>query len=43
MKIIGILNDTRRPNKELLNPMIVNSVEIVKNLEELKKRLEELR
>ena len=34
--IIGILDDNRKPDKELLNPMVMNSsINIVKNKEEL--------
>jgi nucleoside 2-deoxyribosyltransferase len=39
--IIGMLNDTRKPNLELLNPMILNSsIKIVKDKDELKEALE---
>jgi len=40
IKIYGILDDTRKPSKNLLNPMILNSTtEVVDNIEELKKIL----
>lgn len=42
IKIIGILDDTRKPDNELLNPMIVNSIKIVNSIEELKKVLQEM-
>ena len=43
-KIYGILEDTRKPNLDLLNPMIVNSIEnIAQNEEELKKIISEMK
>jgi nucleoside 2-deoxyribosyltransferase len=42
IKIIGILDDTRKPDNELLNPMIVNSIKIVNSVEELKRVLQEM-
>ncbi len=43
-KIYGILEDTRKPNLDLLNPMIVNSIEnIAQNKEELKKIIREIK
>jgi len=41
--IIGILEDSRKPNDDLLNVMISNStIKIARNLEELKEELERL-
>jgi len=37
IKILGILDDTRKPSNELLNPMILDSInKIVNSLEELR-------
>jgi len=42
--IIGILEDSRKPHDDLLNPMISNStIKITRNLEELKEELEKLK
>ena len=42
-KIYGLLEDTRKPNLDLLNPMIVNSIEkIALNRVELKEIIEEM-
>jgi len=42
--IIGILEDTRKPKDNLLNPMISNSViKITRSLEELREELEKLK
>ncbi|MFH1307945.1 MAG: nucleoside 2-deoxyribosyltransferase [archaeon] len=44
IKIIGFLDDTRKPSSDLLNPMIYNSLaKIFSNLEELKKYFLELK
>ncbi len=43
-KIYGILEDTRKPSLDLLNPMIVNSIErIATNKDELKEIINKMR
>lgn len=42
--VFGILDDTRKPDNKLLNPMIFNSIKkIAKNIEELEEELKNLK